>query len=198
MHAHSLTGAQDARIEWLGRRSAAPTVGVVAFAAMMVLGAHVRIPLPWTPVPFTLQTLFLYLAGATLGPGLGVASQALYLGLGASGLPVFAGPQAGLAWMWGSATTGYLLGFLAAPVATGWLLRRRSAPGLGWILLSMGCGSVVVYACGTTWLAWSLRLDLGPALLQGVAPFVIGDLMKLGAAATLYRGSQRRAQLRVP
>ncbi|HTU02267.1 MAG TPA: biotin transporter BioY [Candidatus Sulfotelmatobacter sp.] len=178
---------------WLERRGVAAGIGVAAFASMMVLGAHVRIALPWTPVPFTLQTMFLHLAGATLGPALGAASQALYLGLGAAGLSVFAGGHGGLAWMWSSATTGYLVGFLGAPLVTGRLVRRRPAPGLGWILLSMACGSLVVYACGTAWLAWSLRLHLAQALLQGVAPFLLGDLIKTGAAAALYRGYRRRA-----
>ena len=186
-------GLTPAETEWVERSAVAAWAGVGAFAAMMVLGAHVRIPLPWTPVPLTLQTMFLHLAGATLGPALGPVSQALYLGLGVSGLPVFAGGHGGLTWMWSSVTTGYLLGFLAAPIATGWLVRRRATPGFGWILLSMACGSVVVYACGTAWLAWSLRLNLSQALFQGVAPFVLGDAVKTGAAAVLYRGYQRRA-----
>ena len=91
---------------WPEYRAISVGIGVVAFAVMTALGAHVRIPLPWTPVPITLQPLFVSLAGATLGPVLGPASQGLYLAAGAAGMPFFAGGLGGLAYLLGGPTTG--------------------------------------------------------------------------------------------
>ena len=80
---------------WPEYRVISAGIGIVAFAVMTALGAYVRIPLPWTPVPITLQTLFVSLAGATLGPVFGPASQGLYLAAGAAGVPLFAGGLGG-------------------------------------------------------------------------------------------------------
>ena len=179
---------------WPEYRAISGGSGVVAFAVMTALGAYVRIPLPWTPVPITLQTLFVSLAGAMLGPVLGAASQGLYLAAGAAGVPLFAGGLGGLAYLLGGPTTGYLLGFVPATVCTGWLIRRREAPGILWILLSMAAGTLTVYACGVAWLAWSLNLSLAAALGQGLLPFLLGDAVKLCAAAGLVRGARRRTR----
>ena len=93
---------------------AAAAAGVIGFALLTALGAAVRIPLPFTPVPITLQTLFVLLAGVTLGPRLGAASMAFYLLLGTAGYHVFAGSErCGLQTIFGP-TGGYLLGFLLA------------------------------------------------------------------------------------
>jgi biotin transport system substrate-specific component len=177
----------------LEHRAVPAVVGVLGFVALMILGAHVRIPLPWTPVPVTLQTMFLHLAGASLGGGLGALSQALYLGLGAVGVPVFTGGAAGTAALLGP-TAGYLVGFVAAAALTGWLVNRRPEPGMLRILGGMACGILVVYACGASWLLWSLQLTPMQALLQGVLPFLAGDVVKLVAAAGLFRGYRRAAR----
>jgi biotin transport system substrate-specific component len=179
---------------WLEGRSASRVIGVLAFVIMMSLGAHVRIPLPWTPVPITLQTFFVSLAGATLGPALGPASQAIYLLLGVAGLPVFAGGGSGVRYLLAGPTTGYLIGFVLASALVGWLVRRRQDPGVPWILLSMAAGSLTIYACGVAWLTWSLSLSLGGALAKGFLPFLVGDVVKTGAAVGLFRGYRRRVQ----
>jgi biotin transport system substrate-specific component len=165
------------------------TLGVLGFAVLMILGAHVRIPLPWTPVPLTLQTLFLSLAGAALGGGLGALSQVLYLGLGASGLPVFTGGAAAAAFL--GPTAGYLIGFVPAAALTGRLIHRAPAPGILRIFGGMAAGMLVVYACGAFWLSWTLQLAPQHALLQGVVPFLPGDLLKVAAAAVLFRAYRR-------
>lgn len=183
---------------WLPQRALAATVGVAAFAVMTALGAHVRIPLPWTPVPITLQTFFVQLAGATLGPVLGPASQALYLLAGAAGLPVFAGGASGISYLLQGPTTGYLVGFLVATVLVGRLVRRREDPGMLRILLSMAAGSLAVYACGVSWLLWSLGLSPASALAKGVLPFLAGDVVKTCAAAGLFRSYRRRARIVFP
>lgn len=186
---------QPARISaskaWPEYRAISVGIGVAAFAVMTALGAYVRIPLPWTPIPITLQTLFVSLAGATLGPVFGPASQGLYLAAGAAGVPLFAGGLGGLAYLLGGPTTGYLLGFVPATVCTGWLIRRRETPGILWTLLSMAAGTLTLYACGVAWLAWSLNLSLAAALAQGLLPFLLGDAVKLCAAAGLARGARR-------
>lgn len=183
---------------WLPQRAVAATVGVAAFAVMTALGAHVRIPLPWTPVPITLQTFFVQLAGATLGPVLGPASQALYLLAGAAGLPVFAGGASGISYLLQGPTTGYLVGFLVATVLVGRLVRRREDPGILGILLSMAAGGLAVYACGVSWLLWSLGLSPASALAKGVLPFLAGDVVKTCAAAGLFRSYRRRARIVFP
>ena len=183
---------------WLEQRAVSATIGVAAFVIMTALGAHVRIPLPFTPVPITLQTFFVQLAGATLGPALGPMSQAIYLAVGAAGLPVFAGGASGLAYLLQGATSGYLIGFVAATALVGRLVRRRQNPGFLWILGSMAAGSLVVYACGVSWLAWSLNLSPGSAIAKGMLPFLLGDVLKTGAAAGLYRSNRRRARIVFP
>jgi biotin transport system substrate-specific component len=187
-----------ARTTWLEQRAVSATIGVVAFVVMTALGAQVRIPLPFTPVPITLQTLFVHLAGATLGPALGPLSQSVYLMVGAAGLPVFAGGGSGLAYLLQGATSGYLIGFVMAPALVGWLIRRREDPGILWILGSLAAGSFVIYACGVSWLAWSLHLSPGSAIAKGMVPFLAGDVVKTCAAAGLFRSYRRRARIVFP
>jgi biotin transport system substrate-specific component len=183
---------------WLEGRRTSALIGVGAFVIMTALGAHVRIPLPWTPVPLTLQTLFVVLAGATLGPALGPVSQGLYLVSGTLGLPIFAGGTGGVSYLLRSATTGYLLGFVAAAALVGWLIRRSPHSGFGWIVFSMAAGGLVIYACGASWLLWSLHLDPADAVAQGVLPFLAGDVVKTCAAAGLFRAYRRRARRAFP
>ncbi len=182
----------------LEERAVSATIGVVAFVVMTALGAHVRIPLPWTPVPITLQTFFVHLAGATLGPALGPVSQSVYIMAGIAGLPVFAGGASGLAYLLKGATTGYLLGFVIATAVVGWLVRRRADPGILWILTSMAAGSAVVYVCGVSWLAWSLNLSPQVAIAKGMLPFLVGDVVKTCAAAGLFLSYRRRARIVFP
>ncbi len=183
---------------WLAQRAVSCIIGVVAFVVMTALGAYVRIPLPWTPVPITLQTFFVQLAGATLGPTLGPVSQAVYLLTGAAGFPVFAGGGSGLFHLLRGVTTGYLIGFVMATALVGRLVRLRSDPGFLWILGSMAAGSLVVYACGISWLGWSLGLSLQSAVTQGMLPFLVGDVVKTCAAAGLFRSYRRCARIVFP
>jgi len=182
-----------ATASWLEGRATSATIGVLAFVVMTALGAQVRIPLPWTPVPITLQTFFVSLAGATLGPALGPASQAIYLFIGIVGLPVFAGGGSGIHYAFAGPTTGYLIGFIAAPALVGWLVRQREDPGVVWILLSMAAGSLTIFVCGVSWLAWNLEFSLTEAVAKGFLPFLVGDVVKTGVAAGLFRGYRRRA-----
>jgi len=179
------TEARAAR-EVVTSRAARGTIGVVAFAALTALGAFVRIPLPFTPVPITLQTLFVNLAGAVLGPALGPAAEVLYVGLGVAGLPVFAGATAGLGRLAGP-TGGYLIAFMIVPLVVGRLIRLRANPGLCWIALCMLCGSAITFTLGATQLALFLGTGPADALWKGVIPFLPGDAIKIAAAAAAYR-----------
>ena len=151
--------------------------GVVGFALLTAVGARVVIPLPGTPVPITLQTVFVLLAGVTLGPRLGVASMALYLLLGATGYHVFALGHWGLHTVVG-ATGGYLVGFLLAQPAIGSLTRPDQA---SWRRLALAAvaGNVIIFTVGLAWLWLWLGTTPSNALALGLWPFVPGMAVKL-------------------
>jgi biotin transport system substrate-specific component len=161
---------------------------VVLGTALLTLSAKVNLPLPY--VPMTLQTLVVLVIGATYGWRLGSASVIAYLAEGAIGLPVFAGPAGGLAPLLGP-TAGYLIGFVAAAFATGWLSERgwdRSVPRL---FLAMGLGHIVILAAGFAWLAFGMKLGVEKAWLVGIAPFVAASLIKNALGAALVPAIRR-------
>lgn len=158
-----------------GGRHVAMPVAVALFALLTALGAHVAVPLGITPVPMTLQTLFVLLAGALLGPVAGATSQLLYLCLGVAGVPVFAMGGAGLPWIFGP-TGGYLMAFPLAAALVGWIsgsegVALRTA-------IALVVGSAVIFVMGAGWL--SVVTDLGPGALfvAAVQPFLVGAVVK--------------------
>ncbi|MFQ5511885.1 MAG: biotin transporter BioY [Candidatus Krumholzibacteriia bacterium] len=165
-----------------GRRLLTGLLGALLFAGLTFVGANIRIPLQ--PVPITLQTLFVLLAGAFLGPRAGSLGQWFYVGFGALGLPVFAGSAAGWAVISGP-TGGYLLGFLVAPVVVGRLVGRRTA--LWWPPLVFWLGSLTILSLGVAHLTVFYTHDLSRSLSVGYVPFVAGDLLKIVAASSIYR-----------
>lgn len=146
------------------------------FGALTAVGAYIIIPLP--PVPITLQTLFLGLAGTLLGGRLGALSQVVYLLLGIIGLPVFAGGKAGIGVLFGP-TGGYLIGFVVAAFVVGKLAALKERPGFAWLCLSLVAGTAVVYALGVFQLSLVARLAPLKALAVGVLPFLPGDGIKI-------------------
>jgi biotin transport system substrate-specific component len=155
---------------------------VAGFSLVISLGAQVAIPLPFTPVPVTLQTFAVLLAGCLLGSSRGALAVLAYLAEGFAGLPVFSAGRSGIAHLFGP-TGGYLLGFVAAAFITGLLAERGATR--RWIgsLAALVAGNLAVYAPGLLWLsAWT-----GPdrALALGFAPYLVGDALKCicGAAA---------------
>lgn len=165
---------------------AALAVGFALFTALM---AQLVIPLPFTPVPITGQTFAVLLTGALLGSRLGVASMILYLALGAVGLPFFAGGAHGLQTVFGP-TGGYLLGFVVADFVVGRLAERRWDRSLPRSLPAMLAGEAVIYAFGL--LGLGLALHWPANLLQlGLLPFLVGDAIKLVAAALLLPAAWR-------
>lgn len=155
-------------------RDLALAAGICGFAAATAVAAQVRIALPFSPVPLTLQTLLVLASGLALGARAGAASQALYVALGAAGVPVFAAFGAGL----GGATTGYLLAFPLAAALVGWGARRGSAAALAGGLLA---GTMAIYLLGAGWLWLVMGKSLTVAFMAGVVPFVWGDALKLAA-----------------
>ncbi len=162
------------------------------FGAMTAVGALISVPLQ--PVPITLQTFFLYLAGALLGGGLGALSQIVYVSLGVLGLPVFSGGKAGLGVLLGP-TGGYISGFVVGAYVIGKLVETRKAPGFSWVALSMLAGGVVVYTLGVLQLMVVAGLSPSKAVTAGVLPFVPGDVLKILAAAAIALKIRDRIRL---
>lgn len=151
-------------------------VGVGLFCLLTILGAMVRVPLPGTPVPMTLQTAVVLSAGVALGARLGAFSQLLYLTIGLAGVPVFADSGAGPQYVFG-ATGGYLLGFLIVPIVVGRLTARPS--GLKPTLAAAAVGTILIFTLGVGWLAISTG-SVWTALEQGLLPFWLGAVLKCG------------------
>ena len=148
--------------------------------------AQIEIRLPFTPVPITGQTLGVLLVGASLGAGLGAVSMALYLVQGALGLPFFSGGESGADFLQLSAVTGgYLWGFVVSAAVVGALAERRWDRSIRSSIGEMFLGEVVLYAIAIPWLMQALDVSLAEALELGLAPFVVGDTLKLLAAAGL-------------
>jgi biotin transport system substrate-specific component len=160
--------------------------GAVLFVtALTALGAQISVPLPFTPVPFTLQPMIVLLGGAALGARLGATAQALYLLIGLAGLPVFAAspllPQ-GAARLIGP-TAGFLVSYPLAAFVAGWLAERRFDRQYLTSLVAMAAGLVVIFASGLSWLAYGpTALGLSGAVTT-MAPFLLADLVKLCLAA---------------
>jgi biotin transport system substrate-specific component len=169
-------------------------VGAVLFVTVLtIVGAQVSVPLPFTPVPFTLQPMIVLLGGAVLGARLGFMSQVLYLALGIAGLPVFAAsplPQ-GVARLMGP-TGGYLMSYpFAAFVAGGFGelgFDRRYATSV----LAMAAGLAIIFSCGVGWLAFGLpHVGLMAAVRTGLIPFLPADIIKIFLAAAVLPAAWR-------
>jgi biotin transport system substrate-specific component len=158
---------------------------VVAFAGLTAVAAQISFHLPWTPVPVTGQTFAVLLSGAALGCRRGAASQLLYVALGAVGLPFYADGDGGWSAATGS-TAGYLVGFVLAAAVVGALAERRQDRTMLTSLPAMLAGTAVIYTFGAAWLARSLGVSGAEAVELGVAPFLIGDTVKMAAAGVLF------------
>lgn len=160
-------------------------LGIVAFVVATSFGAYVAVPVPWTPVPMTLQPLFVVLAGMLLGPRAGAAAMASYLAVGAAGFPVFSSGHGGIAWLLGP-TGGYLVAYPAAAFLAGWISGGRGA-GTARIFLGALAGLLTLYVGGISQLAVLTGEDLSTLLALGVVPFFLGDLLKILIATVVIR-----------
>ena len=160
---------------------------VVATAALTGAAAQVAIPLPFTPVPLSLQTFTVLLSAAALGPMRAASAMLIYLLAGMAGVPWFSGQTSG----WGFPSFGYVIGFVVAATLVGLLARRgsdRSVPG---VIGTMVAGNLVIYAIGVPYLAVAIGVGLPEAIALGVLPFLIGDALKILLAAGLLPAAWR-------
>lgn len=166
-------------------------LAVLFVTALTAAASQVSVPLPFTPVPFTLQPMVVLLGGAALGARLGATSQVLYLMLGIAGLPVFAHapglPQGVLRLMGPSG--GYLMAYPLAALVTGWLAQRGLDRRVWTAALAMAAGLAAVYAGGVLWLAKDLGLATAMAL--GLLPFMAVDAVKIVASAAVLPAAWR-------
>jgi biotin transport system substrate-specific component len=158
---------------------------VVAGAVLIFLTARISIALPGTPVPFTLQNLGVLIVGGALGLRRGGLAAFLYLAIGVVGLPFFAENRGGLSVIWGT-TGGYLVGFVVAAALVGRLAELGWDRRLGGAIGATALGTAVIYAVGVPWLAVVTGLSPGDAIAQGMLPFLVGDTVKLLAAAVVF------------
>ena len=158
---------------------------VAGFSLVIALCAQVAIPLPFTPVPVTLQTLAVLMAGCLLGSGRGALAVLAYLGEGFAGLPVFSGGTSGISHLLGP-TGGYLLGFVAAAFVAGLFAERGAARSRLGTLMMLIVGNIVLYVPGVLWLGVYTGMDRAVSL--GFLPFVVGDLLKTAAGWGLLSG----------
>jgi biotin transport system substrate-specific component len=175
-------------------------VRIAAANILLVLCAHIVIPVPWTPVPITGQTFGVLFVGVLLGSRRGGIALVLYLLEGFAGLPVFqplglAGPARFL-----GPTAGYLISYPAAAFVTGWLVERGAQIGLarrknshfaGLSLISaLISGEAIIFLGGCVWLALGLGLGWKLALEQGALPFIPGEIIKMALILAAIGGFQ--------
>ena len=167
--------------DYAARTALAQIVLVFCGAAFVGIAAQIAIPLPFTPVPLTLQTFAVLLAGAALGSLRGVASMGLYALMGVVGVPWFSEGSSGFS----TASFGYILGFILAAFIVGRLAERGASTTSIQSAALMVIGNLAIYAVGVTWLKFAIDSSWATALSLGVVPFLIGDAIKIALAAGL-------------
>ncbi|CAM3911762.1 biotin transporter BioY [Mesobacillus zeae] len=151
---------------------------VALFAALTAVGAFIKIPLPY--VPFTLQVLFVFLAGSLLGSKRGMQSQLVYVGMGLAGVPVFTN-GAGFGYVM-QPTFGYLIGFIAGAFVVGFIIERIANPKIHHFIIANFAGLLVVYLFGVPYLYMALNTWMGvPSswthiLMIGFVYSIAGDI----------------------
>ena len=181
-HAHSIGSARVLADFIPGDRvrDAALSIG---FAGSIAISAQLAFPLPFTPVPITGQTLVVLLGALVLGCGRAAIGSGIYMMLGVFGIPWFA--------VTGGATVGYVVGFVVASVMVGWLADRGYARTPTTVAGAMVVGNLIIYVFGATILGFVLSLSPAAAWSSGVAPFLVGDAVKIAIAVALVPAAWR-------
>ncbi len=173
---------------------------ILAGSALIALAARIEVPM--YPVPMTLQTLMISLIGLTYGARLGALTVLAYLAEGAAGLPVFSGGNAGLGWLMGGPTAGFLWGFVVMAALTGWLAERLAARGFWRLFAAAVVPAFLLLAFGGGWplVAGSLGIEapwlqssLAAVWASFVAPFLPGTVVKSAIAAMIVAGGWKAA-----
>ena len=194
------SGASTRPVPATHTRTAAPTQRRVAslalaglFTAVIAVCSWVTVPIPWSPVPLTLQTLAVLAAGGLLGRVWGPVSVSVYILLGIAGLPVFAGGEAGIGVVLGF-KGGYLVGFVAAALVMGlagdYVRSRRPARRTRIAILAVAAfaASLIIYALGVPWLAAVTGMGAWAAISAGALPYLALDALKAVAAVVVIIG----------
>ena len=159
--------------------------------ALMCIAAPLTVPIG--PVPVSLATLAVYLAGALLGARRGMVTVGVYILIGAVGMPVFSGFRGGLHQLAG-VTGGYLVGYLLCAGTVGFCVERWG--GKNWIFpLSMLLGTVLCYAAGMAWFMFQTKLGPVESLASCVLPFLPGDAIKIAMASVLGIAMRKRLKI---
>jgi biotin transport system substrate-specific component len=176
---------------------AGKTLLVIGATAFVAACAHISLPLPFTPVPLTLQNFAVILVGMALGPLAGFSAMVLYLAEGALGLPVFtpSGGPAGVAHLLGP-NGGFLFSYPLAAATAGWVVRAmqplttrfRSA------LAAATAATLPIFLLGAGWLAFYAHHSIAATWSLAVAPFIPGEIVKITAAAGIFSSLQRWRQ----
>jgi biotin transport system substrate-specific component len=177
--------SQAALIDRIVPRSALNSAALIASGAVITAYAA-QLVIPMWPVPITAQTLAVLLVGSVLGATRGAISLMVYFSMGAVGLPVF---SAATSLSFGP-TFGYLIGFVAAASVVGWLSQRGWHKSVAGVLGSFAIANSVIYLFGLPWLAFALGAlgianDFVSVTAVGLAPFIVGDVLKMILAAAL-------------
>jgi len=148
------------------------------FTALTSILAFISIPLPFSPVPVSGQTLGVMLSGVFLGARKGTISIIIYIILGSIGLPIFAGGSSGIGVLFGP-TGGYLWGFMIAAYIIGKLFETNNM-GIVWKFISLFIGGIfIIYFFGMIQLIIVTKMSLVKALTAGVLPFIPGGIFKI-------------------
>lgn len=168
-------------------------VRVCAATLVVAAAAHIAFPLPFTPVPFTLQPLAVLGVGLTLGPLEGALAMVAYLLEGACGFPVFSPTGSGGLLQLLGPTGGYLLSYplVAAVAGLATIKKRRQASSYVSALLACSLATALLFLAGAGWLAHLAHLGIHQAWSAGIAPFLPGEAVKILAAAGGYRALHR-------
>lgn len=151
------------------------------FTTLIAVSGYISIPLPFSAVPVTAQTLAVMLAGSLLPVGHAVSSVFVFLLMGIAGLPVFSGGAAGPGVIIGT-TGGYLIGFLAGAAFISAFKGKK--PGfIRLLVINAAGGIVIVYIFGVLWLSYVTGIGVSKAIALGAVPFIPGDIVKITAAA---------------
>jgi biotin transport system substrate-specific component len=161
---------------------------IVGASILIAIAAQIAIPVPFSPVPLTLQPLAVIFLGAALGAGRGAAAASLYLIEGIAGLPVFAQGHGGAIWLVGP-TAGYLLSYPFAAFVAGWFSQRGWGSSTVRAVAGMLAALAVIYAGGWSWLVQFSGVR--GAFAMGVAPFIVADIVKVAIGAALLPSAER-------
>ena len=165
-----------------------PVLRVVSATLVVALGSHIAFPVPFTPVPLTLQPLAVLGVGLVLGQWEGAVAMLLYLLEGALGLPVFSplGPG-GLAQLVGP-TAGFLLAYPLVAFVCGHLVNafRFRVSSFAAAILSCTAAVLLLFLCGASWMALQFHLTVRQTFIEAVLPFLPGEAIKIFAAAGVY------------